>query len=249
MGERIQALRKKRGLSLEKFGKQFGVSREMVGQWERDESAPKTTRQQAIANLYGVTLDWLSGKDVLPDPHTNEHAFKTVAGRNQKILASEDGDGRTEEFDVLTEPVYIIGEVQAGAWREAIHFEESERRKMNLPPDADYPGIKRYALKNVGESMNRECAHGGYWVFVRLEDLTGIGPAPGDFVIVQRSRHGGQEFEATCKRLEIRGGKPWLCPYSFDPSFEPIPFAGDQADEMQVIGIVTDVVNKPGRRR
>jgi SOS-response transcriptional repressor LexA len=143
----------------------------------------------------------------------------------------------------------VIGEVQAGAWREAIHFEESERRKMDLPPDPDYPGIKRYALRNVGESMNRECADGGYWVFVRLEDLTGIGPQPGQFVIVQRSRYGGQEFEATCKRLEIRDGKPWLCPYSYDPSFEPIPFTGLKSDEIQVIGIVTDVINKPGRRR
>lgn len=248
MGQRISALVAKEG-SQAAFGKLFGVSREMVGQWTSDKAKPKHTRQEAIVAYYGVTLDWLAGNDASVDLHKDVLSQDMVAGGSRNNLASKAGDTRTEEIGALTGPVYVIGEVQAGAWREAFELPEREWTEMRLPADPYYPDVPRYALKNVGDSMNRECANGGFWVFVKLEDLIGVGPQPGDYVIVRRVRHDGL-IEATCKRLEIRSGRVWLCPDSTDPTFQPIPTDGDpETEEISVYGIVTDVVNRPGRRR
>lgn len=116
---------------------------------------------------------------------------------------------------------------------------------MTLPADPRYPGVKRYALQNCGASMNRACRDGGKWIFVRYFDLTGQGPSPGQYVIVERRRKDGM-VEATAKLFKMGpDGKPWLYPESDDPSFQPIPLTdGDgEVDSIEVIGRVTDIIN------
>lgn len=59
LGERLQALRKSRGLSQEQLAEQAGVSRQAVSKWELGESTPELDKVILLSDFFGVTTDYL----------------------------------------------------------------------------------------------------------------------------------------------------------------------------------------------
>lgn len=59
IGERIQALRKARGLSQEELAAQIGVSRQAVSKWEAGQSQPDLDKVLVLSDFFGVTTDYL----------------------------------------------------------------------------------------------------------------------------------------------------------------------------------------------
>ncbi len=59
LGNRIQAHRKKAGLSQERLAERIGVSRQAVAKWEKDQSTPTTDNLLCLAELFGTTVDLL----------------------------------------------------------------------------------------------------------------------------------------------------------------------------------------------
>lgn len=59
IGDRIQSLRKARGLSQEELAAQIGVSRQAVSKWEAGQSQPDMDKVIALSHLFGVTTDFL----------------------------------------------------------------------------------------------------------------------------------------------------------------------------------------------
>lgn len=61
LGETILSLRKQQKLSQEDVGAILGVSRQAVSKWETDQSLPDTGNLLALAKLFGVTVEELTG--------------------------------------------------------------------------------------------------------------------------------------------------------------------------------------------
>ena len=59
LGQRIQELRKQKGLSQEGLGEKLGVSRQAVSRWEMDGAVPEVDKLVAMAKLFGVSLEQL----------------------------------------------------------------------------------------------------------------------------------------------------------------------------------------------
>lgn len=59
LGEKLQALRKARGLSQEQLALELNVSRQAVSKWELDESVPDLDKLRALCAFFGVTSDYL----------------------------------------------------------------------------------------------------------------------------------------------------------------------------------------------
>ena len=57
--EKIQALRKDRGLSQESFAERIGVSRQAVAKWESGESLPEIDKLMLISDFFMVSIDSL----------------------------------------------------------------------------------------------------------------------------------------------------------------------------------------------
>lgn len=57
--ERLREARKKSGLTQKGVANHFRISRVSVTQWESGETKPESDKLPAIAELYGVSLDWL----------------------------------------------------------------------------------------------------------------------------------------------------------------------------------------------
>ena len=67
MGEKLQRLRRARGLSQEELAGALGVSRQAVSKWETSASLPDTEKLLAISDFFGVTADYLLREESLPE--------------------------------------------------------------------------------------------------------------------------------------------------------------------------------------
>ena len=59
LGEKLQTLRRSRGLSQEQLAEILEVSRQAVSKWENGDPAPDLDRLRAICTYFGVTTDYL----------------------------------------------------------------------------------------------------------------------------------------------------------------------------------------------
>ena len=59
MGQKIQNLRQSKGLSQEQLAEKLDVSRQSVSKWESGAARPETEKLIALADLFGVTTDYL----------------------------------------------------------------------------------------------------------------------------------------------------------------------------------------------
>jgi len=61
IGDKIAALRKAKKISQAELAKEAGVSREIIGRYERNEVSPSVDVAKKIADALEVSLDYLAG--------------------------------------------------------------------------------------------------------------------------------------------------------------------------------------------
>jgi transcriptional regulator with XRE-family HTH domain len=107
----LRALREARHLTQNQVAANLGVSRSTYAKWEISEREPDKAALLSIADLFGVTIDFLLGRpsamvsfapDTSDDPTENmrvamEHALKRPVDR-------EDAETLLEAYDRLTKP-------------------------------------------------------------------------------------------------------------------------------------------------
>ena len=59
---RLQQLRKKRGWSRYALAKKIGVAPDTIRYWEEEINQPRIGRAKQLAQVFGVSLDYLSGE-------------------------------------------------------------------------------------------------------------------------------------------------------------------------------------------
>lgn len=59
IADRIQSLRKTKGISQEELADQIGVSRQAISKWESDQSCPEVDKIILLSDYFGVTTDFL----------------------------------------------------------------------------------------------------------------------------------------------------------------------------------------------
>lgn len=67
MADRIQYLRKSKGISQEELADKVGVSRQAVSKWESEQSTPDVEKIILLSDLFDVTTDYLL-KGIEPVP-------------------------------------------------------------------------------------------------------------------------------------------------------------------------------------
>lgn len=75
-GEKLQLLRKARGLSQEGLAEQLGVTRQAVSKWELSAATPDLENVVALARFFGVSTDYLllaEREEASAEPVSTEH--------------------------------------------------------------------------------------------------------------------------------------------------------------------------------
>jgi transcriptional regulator with XRE-family HTH domain len=63
-GDRITSLRKQKDISQTDLAKAVGVSREIIGRYERNDALPSIEVAKKIAGVFDVSLDYLVGQGI-----------------------------------------------------------------------------------------------------------------------------------------------------------------------------------------
>ena len=77
MANRIQYLRKTKGISQEELADRMGVSRQAVSKWESEQSTPDLEKIIIMSELFGVTTDYIL-KGTEPVASTNRKNIKSI---------------------------------------------------------------------------------------------------------------------------------------------------------------------------
>lgn len=221
LGTRIRQAREGARKSQENIADHFGITREAVSQWESGHTRPRTHRLVALARFLGTTLEWLmteSGEMPVADVAT---VLPTSHNR-----------------------IFVVGEVQAGVWREAMEESPDVRHYIETPEDPRYPGVRRFALRVKGQSMGDVFPDGSVIICVKLMDI-GRQPLDGEYVIVQRVRPDGLT-EATVKQYVLKDGEVYLWPRSQQPDYQqPLKLTPDGENEEILITAIAIRVDRP----
>lgn len=87
-GEKLQRLRQRAGMSQDALAEKLGVSRQAVSRWERDETMPETDKVIALAELFGVTTDYL----LRPQPEQSRQEATPAGGGMSRRADRREGD-------------------------------------------------------------------------------------------------------------------------------------------------------------
>jgi transcriptional regulator with XRE-family HTH domain len=72
IGSKITELRKQNKWSQADLAKAVNASRDIIGKYERNENAPSIEMAQKIADVYGVTVDYLLGNSAFAKYNQND---------------------------------------------------------------------------------------------------------------------------------------------------------------------------------
>lgn len=89
-GEKIQKLRKERGLSQKQLATLISVSRQALSKWENSASIPDTENVLRISKTFGVSID-----DLLNDEYDREGDIPAAQSQNKMLAAKCGGTMRT----------------------------------------------------------------------------------------------------------------------------------------------------------
>lgn len=133
LADKIIELRKRNGWSQEEFAEKLNVSRQAVSKWEGAQSMPDLTRILQMAELFGVTTDYLLKDDIEEEEKTEGNESGTSLRRvtmeeaNEFLAAQERASGRIALGVLLCilSPVCLISlgamaEFSAGAISETL---------------------------------------------------------------------------------------------------------------------------------
>lgn len=199
--ERVLELRKSFGMEQPEFARFIGLPKDgqsSISKWEAGKSAPGA-KAAALLAMKG-------GKDALY--YQGLEPFSSVPSASIRMAN-------------------IVGEVQAGAWREAIEFPPDEWDSFPIPPNTPNFDMQGFIVR--GTSMDQVFPDGTV-VLVAGTIANRIAPRSGDYVLVQRVNADGLH-EASLKQyvVDVDGSK-WLWPRSNDPRFQAPLLVGENDD-------------------
>lgn len=88
IADRIQTLRKSKGMSQEELADAAGVSRQAVSKWESEQSTPDLDKVVILSEIFDVTTDYLL-KGIEPVETTDHKTMADVV--DQKIFTEKNG--------------------------------------------------------------------------------------------------------------------------------------------------------------
>lgn len=221
IGQRIRTLRRSKKLTQAQLAKVAGVSSPAVTEWEKDSYQPKAASLEAMANLFGVTTEYImtgNGRSMPKTPTDNTFSNVRI---NEKPLKR----------------IPVLDFVQAGTFHETGYDGINPKSETYTTYENSKPE-SIFALEVSGLSMTPDFNPGDKLV-VDASKLA----YPGCYVIAQNGCH-----EATFKKYRAIGydehGRETFELIPLNPDF---PIMDSTKQEIRIIGVVVEHVRQFGK--
>ena len=97
LGKRIVAHRKRLGMTQDQLAEKMGVTAQAVSKWENDQSCPDISALPQLADIFGITVDALLGRENAEDPKAEAPAQEKP--KKEPIFEAVVVDDEEEEDD------------------------------------------------------------------------------------------------------------------------------------------------------
>lgn len=89
-GDRLEAAREAKGLTVEGLAEKIGVDASAVAAWENDERSPRSNRIQMLAGLLNVSIIWLisgegNGTTMVADTYERPQGINDALGEIAQV--------------------------------------------------------------------------------------------------------------------------------------------------------------------
>ena len=214
---RLRELRKGNNLTQSDMAKllrekyHLKTDRVMISKWETGFQTPEVYTITCIADLFGVTMDYLNGKERKSQKHSD--IYKNLPEPNI-----------TESYTTFP----VIGEVAAGY--ECIAVEDWEGECIDIP-DKYLSGHNRsdfFVLKVKGDSMYPQYQHGDKVLVLKQSTMDYSGQIG---VVIYGDDLG------TLKRVEYSQGEDWMKLVPVNPNHPTVRIENEDLEHCRVLGI------------
>lgn len=123
--KRIKDLRLQHDLSMQSFGEKIGVGKSTIAAYESGEKKPKTPRLKQIAELFGVSTDFLLGST--DDPITQKQT------RNLAILLKDSNDFHYNGIPLSETDLQLFNDILERMLDDAKNNNSSQQSSSNPP--------------------------------------------------------------------------------------------------------------------
>jgi len=196
--------------------------------FRKPDSSPTIETLRKLAKGLETTPEWLIfGTESLGTFGWNPDRLKPQDSIGSQGAADQsEASTATLSAETLL-PIPVIGQVEAGSFREAPEYEPDEIRYVAAPPDREFPHARRVCLDVRGDSMNdlkpRPLLEGDQAFGLDFSDIDHlIVLRDGLVVVVEQTRDGGHTREWSIKQLEIHEDRYEFCPRSTNKKHKPI---------------------------
>ena len=145
LGQRIQELRKQKGLSQESLGEALGVSRQAVSKWEGDNGIPELDTLITMSRLFDVTVGQLLGVEDAPrtEPESSSPLDEEKLGAILHQYAAEVSSHRHNEswltrwgwivsYAIIATTVIVVLFAQNNALRSTVRLLQSDVTNLQV---------------------------------------------------------------------------------------------------------------------
>ncbi len=148
-GQRLSRIRKEKGMTQEDIAKRIVISPQAVSKWENDLSSPDILVLSSLADILGVSVDELLGREssesINNSNEHNEHASEVVDDKEtveeDETLASDKDNGG---------PFISIND-------DGIHIKSKKGKSVEINDDGVFvDGERKTAKKKAKDSMKKE---------------------------------------------------------------------------------------------
>lgn len=123
LGANISSFRKKLGLTQEQLAQKLDVTNQAVSKWETDQSCPDTMLLPRIADVFGIAIDQLFGREpVTPEekkveklPWADDEAFHVVLYHGHTLIGAQPAHADVIfEYEGPAKDIYCALNLQCG---------------------------------------------------------------------------------------------------------------------------------------
>lgn len=218
--ERLQVAMDERNLSARKLALRANLNPGAVSEWlnPKKEKQPSFQSLAAVARVLGVSVSlFVEGESVDEEAQGNDIAPSQISYAT------------------------VNGDLEAGIWREPSVYVVDDATLIPAVPHPDFSGLKQYAWRVCGNSMNLLVSPGSYVVGISFHDMWPRRELrDGDVIVCER--RDGDKVECTLKRVAKEGDRFRLDAESDDARFQRPVWLSDDEDGEEVTVTATHLI-------
>lgn len=121
LGEKIQQLRKSRGMSQEQLAEKINVSRQSISKWELNDAIPDLNKIVMLSELFSISIDELIKENSSYKQSIEPGSINCKENKKKNSFNSEDDVNQVIQDELLDNYIGKVCSVELTSWNDGVN--------------------------------------------------------------------------------------------------------------------------------